>query len=241
VRSLWCELPTRDVGKAGGQRGNVPYYNCRKTLRSGKEACPGYRYSTTTLEKAVLEHIGAKLFTPERCVAILKDVVEETGVLRQKTNEQRQSLVRELEDVERRVQKWELAFEIGEMPKEAGTDRLLALKDRRRELSETLAKVVPLRPPPPHLYSPENIERFRQSIRGIFLSGNNAMTRNYLRFLVDHIVLKGTQVELYARTDAAVRVMVSGQKKTEAITGIPVLASVIEWLPDVDSNHGHGD
>ena len=48
------------------------------------------------------------------------------------------------------------------------------------------------------------------------------------------IVLNGTHVELYARTEAAVRVMVSGQKKTEVITGLPVLTSVIEWLPYVD-------
>jgi hypothetical protein len=41
----------------------------------------------------------------------------------------------------------------------------------------------------------------------------NAMTRNYLRFLVDRIVLNGTHGELYARTGAAVRVMVSGQKR----------------------------
>lgn len=39
------------------------------------------------------------------------------------------------------------------------------------------------------------------------------MTRNYLRFLVDRIVLKGRQLELYARTEAAVRVMASGAKK----------------------------
>jgi site-specific DNA recombinase len=228
-------------GKPVANGGTYRYYNCRSFVRTGKEACPGHRYSTAKLEKTVLEHVGEKLFTPERCVAILKDVVEETGILRQKTNEQRQQLLREVEEIERRIQKWEAAFETGEMPKEAGADRLLALKDRRRELTETLAKVIPLRPPPPHLHSAENIERFRESIRGLFLSGNNAMTRNYLWFLVDRIVLNGTHVELYARTEAAVRVMVSGQKKTEVITGLPVLTSVIEWLPDVDSNHGHGD
>ena len=229
-------------GKPTADGSTYRYYNCRNTLRSGKEACPGYRYRTTKLEQQVLEFIAEKLFTPERCVAILKDVVEETGILRQKTNEQREQVKRELVEIDRRIQKWEAAFETGEMPKEAGADRLLALKDRRRELNETLAKVVPLRPPPPYLYSAESIEGFRASIRKLFLSGDNAMTRNYLRFLVDRIVLKGRQLELYARTEAAVRVMASsGAKKTTEVGTGEVLTSVLEWLPEQDSNLRPGD
>lgn len=161
------------------------YYNCRSTFRMGKSVCPGSRFRVEVLEKAVLEHVADKLFTPERCRSILRDLVEQTGVLRQKTMEQRLQFERELEDVERRIQKWELAFEAGELPKDVGVDRVQVLKQRRSEIMESLRKVVPMHPPPAHLYGDEAISKFRKAIRDVFLSGENALTRHYLRFLIE--------------------------------------------------------
>jgi len=70
----------------------------------------------------VLEHIADRIFTEERCKALLHDLVQESGILRQKTNEQRQQLQRELEDVERRIKRWEDGFETGTVTAELGGD-----------------------------------------------------------------------------------------------------------------------
>jgi site-specific DNA recombinase len=42
------------------------YYNCRKTLRAGKKACPGFRVRVEELDGAVLAAIADVVCTPER-------------------------------------------------------------------------------------------------------------------------------------------------------------------------------
>lgn len=42
------------------------YYNCRKTLRAGKKACPGFRVRVQDLDGAVLAAIADVVCTPER-------------------------------------------------------------------------------------------------------------------------------------------------------------------------------
>ncbi len=42
------------------------YYNCRKTLRAGKKACPGFRVRVEDFDGAVLEKIADVVCTPER-------------------------------------------------------------------------------------------------------------------------------------------------------------------------------
>ena len=42
------------------------YYNCRKTLRAGKKACPGFRVRVEDLDGAVLAAIADLACTPKR-------------------------------------------------------------------------------------------------------------------------------------------------------------------------------
>ena len=42
------------------------YYNCRKTLRAGRKACPGFRVRVEDLDGAVLVAIADVVCTPER-------------------------------------------------------------------------------------------------------------------------------------------------------------------------------
>ncbi len=82
-------------------------------------------------------------------------------------------------------------FETGAMTQQGPEmDRYRELRARKLELEDTLKKVVPIRPPP-YLYTQANIERFQQSLKELFLSGDNSMTRNYLRFLVEGIIVTG--------------------------------------------------
>ncbi len=209
------------------------YYNCRNSLRIGVEKCGGHRVRSEALEKAVLEHLADRLFTMERCRKIVADIVEETGMLRQKTTEHRRQITRELAEVERRIAKWQEGWESGDMPKDLGTDRVRELASKRAELTEMLAKVVPLRQAPAHLFTDATIRRFQDNLRGLFLGGENALTRNYLRFLVEGIVVTEGKAQLTVRTDAAARVMAAAP--AGGSTALPVDPSVsptfvVEWL-----------
>lgn len=192
------------------------YYNCRNHLRTGKERCDGYRIREQALDIAVLNHLAERLFTDEACREILRDFVEETGVLRQRTADQRRQLQIELDGIERRLQRWAEAFETGEMSAELGAERVAELRAKREELREAIRKVVPLRPPPPHLYGEATIRKFRDSLRAVFLGNETSMTKNYLRFLVEKIVVTADRVQLVAKTDAVVRLMSAGGKMIES-------------------------
>jgi site-specific DNA recombinase len=217
------------------------YYNCRNHLRIGKEKCAGFRIRAEVLEKAVLEHLADRLFTVDRCKQILQDIVEETGILRQKTAEHRRQLQREQDDIERRISKWQDAFEAGDKTAVAlGTERVVELRAKRADLQQTLSKVVLLRPPPPNLYTEASITKFQSSIRSIFLSGDNALTKNYLRFLVDRIVVNGSHVQMVTRSEAVVRMMAAGGVAT-AGAGVerdPAVSPTfaVGWLRLQDSN-----
>ncbi len=125
--------------------------------------------------------------------------------------QQRRLIQNELDAVEAKHKRWVEAFESGQMPSELGTERIVELAARRDELRQTLAKVVPLQPPPPYLYKDETIRRFQAQLREVFLGGENALTKNYLKFLVEQIVITDDHVKLVARTDAALRMMATGQ------------------------------
>ena len=216
------------------------YYNCRSHLRIGKEKCAGFRIRAEVLEKAVLEHLAERLFTADRCKQILRDIVEESGILRQKTTEHRRQLQHEHDEVDRRLRKWQDAFEAGDKAAAAlGADRVVELKAKRDELQQTLRKIVPLRAPPPNLYTDGSIAKFQNSIRSIFLSQDNALTKNYLRFLVQKIVVTGPKVQMATRSEAVVRMMVgtNGGSSTAPDRDPAVSPTfVVDWLRLQDSN-----
>ncbi len=215
------------------------YYNCRNHLRIGREKCEGFRVRAEVLEQAILEHIAERLFTPERCTQILQDIVEETGLLRQKTTDHRRQFQKELDDIEKRLRRWTEAFETGDAVADLGAERVAELKAKRDELRQTLAKVVPLWAPPPYLYSEASIKKFQESLRTIFLSRDTSLTKNYLKFLVEKIIVNGPKVQMVTRSEAVVRMMAGANGSPAGVAERdPAVSPTFEvgWLRLQDSN-----
>ena len=85
--------------------------------------------------------------------------------------------------------------------------RVAELRARQAEIEDTLAKVIPIHKAPAHLYSDASIAKFRTQIRDLFLSGDNALTRNYLCFLVERITVTDNRIDLTARSESAVQMI----------------------------------
>lgn len=58
--------------RVDGQVYRYCYYNCRNALRSGVEACEGFRIPTEALDSAVLEHLADRLCRQDRAVVLLR-------------------------------------------------------------------------------------------------------------------------------------------------------------------------
>lgn len=99
-------------------------------MRTGKEACGGFRIATYKLETEILEFIAERLFTEDRCKLILKDLVDQSGPFASRRTST--------------VAGWRAS---GEVPGDVGLDRVRELRATRDELRQTLPTIVPLRPP----------------------------------------------------------------------------------------------
>src|SRR6266542_553964 len=174
----------------------------------------------------------------ERCREILRDFVEEVGIMRQKTTEHRKQLEREIGELNRRIDRWEEAFETRREDADVIMPKLRDLRGKRDELAATLSKIVPLRAVPPYLYNETTIRKFQENIRELFLSKDTSLTRNYLRFLVQDITVRGAEITIRGRTDAAVALLASGAEPgTSPLNqSSAVLTSVVDWRPRRDLN-----
>lgn len=230
-------LETSGKGRVAGRYPHR-YYNCRTYTRSGSSSCKGRRVKVDILERLVLDHLADKLFTTERCQQILETMGRDTDTLRKEASDERRALRREIAEVERRIGAWQAAFEEGTQDLDIVAPRLRELTSKKMELEAALAAVTVPEAPPRHLSSPETVRRFQSVIRDVFITADTAMTKTYLRFLVDRIVVTDEAIEIVAKTDAALGLMASvgageqpPRKPEEA-----VLTPVPSWLQLQDSN-----
>lgn len=223
-------------GKLSPEGQAYRYYNCRRFIRTGKEACAGHRFAVATLDRAVLTHAAEQLFSDRRCREILDNLVEEEGLLRQKTAEQRRLLERERDELGKRLERWFERIETDAELTDVGAERLRELKAKRDEVVQSLAKLRPLFRVPPYLYKPETMEGFQNRVRAALASENHAIRRVYLQNLLDHIVVGEESITLEVRAGAALAMMAASRPTPVESTGTEVLPDVVDWHARRDSN-----
>ena len=213
------------------------YYNCRTFLRTGKDACCGARIQTKVLDRIVLDHLADKLFTTERCKAIIGELTEETGALKLKADQQRESLRTQVRSIEPLIARWQTAFEKGEAL-DVVAPRLRELQAKQAELQDQLSKLTTPTPPPAHLTSDAAIQRFQDRIKDIFISNDTPMTKAYLQFLIDRIVVHKDKIEIQAKAANAVALIATDPSRSTPEVNRPeaVLASGGNWLPSPAPN-----
>jgi hypothetical protein len=85
--------------------------------------------------------------------------------------------------------------------------RLRELRAEREKLQHDLDVLLPLAPAPKNLLTDETIQKFQDKLRDIFISNDTPMTKNYLRFLVEEIVVFDDRVVIKAKARNAVVMM----------------------------------
>lgn len=214
------------------------YYNCRSATRAGTEKCGGYRIPEAALDRAVLEHIAEQLFTLERCRRLLTELTDRVASTRAKSADDRVRLKRGLADVERRIERWELAFEDGALDPRDGGERFVQLRHRRADLQRALSAAVAVQPPPARLHTRASVEAFRGRLKALMLGDDRSVARTYLRFLVEAIEIRDHDITVLARPEAAVKMM-SDQEPASApvLTGPDAFSHYgTSWLRRRDSN-----
>ncbi|MBK9000863.1 MAG: recombinase zinc beta ribbon domain-containing protein [Myxococcales bacterium] len=215
------------------------YYNCRTACRAGREACRGFRVRTDVLDRAVLNHLGDELFTEERCRTILQDVISSESEQRQRLAEHRRGLQARQADLDARIARWCEAFEQGGDLAALGVDRLRALREEREDVERQLATAAldAPAPLPPYLFKPEVVERFRKRLKATLSTEDTGIAREYLRRLVDRIVISDGDVVVEGKASAAAALMAESRGgPAVSTTATKVRTHVVGWRPRYDSN-----
>ena len=92
--------------------------------------------------------------------------------------------------------------------------------------------------PPARLYTRASVQAFGERLRALLLGEDHSLARTYLRFLVDRIEIRDTDVTVLARPEAAVRMM-SGQEPAagQVLTSPDAFSHYgTSWLRRRDSN-----
>ena len=208
------------------------YYNCRTFTRIGKSKCKGKRVRVNVLDRLIVDHLADKLFTIERCRALVDALTEKAGVLRRKADDRRTGVRSQLEGIERRIARWESAFETGKQDLDVVAPRLRELREQHAKLSDVLAQLKPLDAPPKHLRDDATIARFQAVIRDIFISADTPVTKNYLNFLIDQVVVHHDRIEIKAKPLNALAFMAAAPSLQPQDVNHPeaVLTKGGDWL-----------
>ena len=214
-----------------GKGGKYTYYTCRTYLKEGKTACSGHRVRAEAFEKHVLEQIVSWAFSEESVKALILEV--------RKVLLQRHKPVRELrakiEELDQKLSRYYTAFEAGTLNPEDMVDRVNELKTQRSGFQRELEQRTSIKELPAELGSSKNIAIIQAELKKIILNGTPQAVKRYLGFLVEHIVMNGTQVQITLKNEGILAVL---EQKEKLSTGgyTPVLNSIYKWRPQGDLN-----
>jgi hypothetical protein len=223
-----CALCGSSMALETARGGRFVYYNCANFLRRGRSACNGQRIPAQQLEEAVLDHLANKLFTKERVREILKGIYREMRSEDKKRDGQRKSLTRQIELTKRRLTNQYEAIESGIITLQDVAERIRELKNQLTQLEQRLAEMRMPRVIPLHLFKDEAIENFQKTIKGLFLNGDRALTKRYLKLFISKITVDVPLVSILLASDALLMTLENAKAVS---TDDAVLTAQRFWLP----------
>jgi site-specific DNA recombinase len=218
---------------ATGKSGKYRYYKCVRKTSMGAGSCDSRNQAMDELDGMILDLLAERLFIPERVASLL-------GILRRRLKDEVASqqprlrrLDTELREVTTRIERLYEAVESGVLPADTTLqERVQKHKARREEIlleraSMERRKEIPLR----NLKS-DHIEAFCLALRAKIRDKGSHFSREYLRLLLDEIVVDGREVIIrgqYRNLVGAIQEKPGNSKRVPSF--------VTDWLPGTDSNH----
>ncbi len=183
-----CELQTSGKRRPNGER--YCYYMCSRARRTGVGAtCNAKPTPVAKLDAAVIDWLAERVFSDVRCREILRDLVEEQGVLRHRAAEDRAAWVRERDALKRSRDRLLDAIQIGAVVANDVADRLTDIREQLENVEAQLGKVRVIGDGvPPGLYQSSIVAAFVERLRAA-LDTDRDFARTYLHALVEKITV----------------------------------------------------
>ena len=217
-----------------GKGGKYRYYACSNALKKGKTVCIGHRIPMDKLDGIVLEHIGSKIFDPERLETVLQTYIEAqasgTALRKERLRQLRQSK----SDVEASKMRLITLVENGTMEpddpslKERMTQLKLQSSDLNREIESLQTSLLSGAP----TIGSDRIHALAEQMRERFRSGPPELRQAYMRLLLDSVVVGPGKISLTGSNAVLERLAANGASSSAS----EVLSFALKWRPGRDSN-----
>lgn len=169
--------------------GRYRYYQCARTMKEGRSACPGWRIRLATADHAALQGILDALFDERELRRIAAWAAKEAGVDRQRVEKQERELRRWETDINSRRERLLDALEAGKIDAGVLTPRLTRLDDERVKLAEKREELERIKLKTEAVPTVEMFREYGQELRRKYESGPVPATKLMLRRFVRRIVM----------------------------------------------------
>ncbi len=230
---LKCGCCGAGMTTSTGKGGRYKYYKCATRINKNVDQCTAPSISMPKLDNALLSSFADKVFTTERVKALLNELKKKFRDRDSQKTQTLKPLQKEMDEIKQRLDNLYEAVEGGYLPMDDSLrERAQKLKARREAVFVEIAKVKQQSSIPKNLLSHKNVEAFTKTLRAKLLDRNSKLAKDYLRFLIEKITVKGKEVEISGSYEALATAV--AQTKVDTQNRVPTFVFV--WLPKLGSN-----
>ncbi len=213
------------------------YYTCSTKARQGATGCPGITVPMDQLNKAVVDHLEARLLDPARLEVLMDQILERRDEWVNQRREHVADLERRATEAEAKLKRLYDAIENGVIDVSDPS-----LKDRIAELTTTrdqakgdseraLAHIVKIGP----AITPESLRAFATALRKKLRNGDGTFARDQVRAVAQRVeVVSRKEVRIRGLRSELLRTLTAASGVEAAVLGVRSFEP--KWRTRQDSN-----
>ena len=207
------------MGTGTGKSGRVyKYYKCSATAK-GKATCKGRSTPMDKLDRLVTDHLAARLFAPERLMAILASVSARRADEARNIDARAATFQTQLSEAEEKLRRLyrmvsDGITEIDDVLK----DELASLKldrDRSKAALDRMRSVTSIQPNISH----EAIDKFGRSMRENITTGDIPGRKAYIQAVVDRIEVDDGIVRIFGNKSTLEQAIAGREVRSASVRG----------------------
>ncbi len=236
---LKCGICGAGMTLATGKGGRYRYYKCNTRIGKGNHLCTMPAVPMEKLDNLVLTTLADKVFTPQRVSTMMQEMRKRIVQRNKEQSNHAQPLQKELEELNQRNERLFEAVEKGFLPMDETLQaRSRSIQTRRQDILLEIAAMKRQQDMPVDALNQKNIKVFAQILKEKLTDRKSNFGKQYLKGLIQQIVLKDGEATISGSYDAMANAIVETKKMGTDLT-VPTFAS--SWLLNLGSNQGPTD
>jgi len=177
--------------------GKFNYYVCGTLLKKGSGACKSHYLNSRKFEKIVIDKIKEHILTEENLRELVRLVNEEMDVAFTESRDQLDSILKEIAEVNRKLDRLYDAIETGKVTLDDLSPRIKEHKEQKVKLeSQKWELEWQLKARKVELADLETVTRYVNELRDLLNESSIAERKSFIRSFVKEVVVTGDKAEL---------------------------------------------